>query len=56
MQVENCKERNMNPILHLQRLTLIASRKDVNMVLISTASVICPTTMAAYGLRNLEME
>jgi hypothetical protein len=48
----------MSPILRLQQLTPIASRGDFNVMLMSTASVICPTTAIPPGgdFRQFEME
>jgi hypothetical protein len=35
----------MSSILNLQRLTPMANRGDLNNMLISTASAVCPTTI-----------
>jgi len=46
----------MTPILHLQRLTPTTENSDANVIFVSSASSVCPTTLAAGEFSQFEIE
>ncbi|HEY6253197.1 MAG TPA: hypothetical protein VI685_24850 [Candidatus Angelobacter sp.] len=50
------KGQNMGTVLQLQKLRPTSNMADMNLVLMSTYSGICPTTAANDETRQFEME